>query len=573
MLCGNAQIPIYHFAHRDGRARMDETSSLNTDGTSTDRPATALGMPGSRAVVVGTATHVDGSELPDIPAVTRTVDAAAEALVQRCGLASANVHTLTDPADPRAFWRELADTVAEAEDVLLFYYIGHGLVSLGGELYLAARETSGRENGLDVEALSFATVRKELSACRARSVVVVLDCCFSGRAGGSFGTAVADAFELMKVRDSFLLSSASATEQAMAPEGEPFTAFSGALLEFLRDGDRAAPRYLTFEAAYRHLKSVLPARGLPAPHRRAGDLAGELVLAVNEAAPPVIRRRAEQSPGEESPADSGSCPYPGLSSFTVDNARYFFGRDRLAADALGTLAERADTGPVVLVGRSGAGKSSLLQAGLLPAIKEGHLSLPGSRYWSQLIMTPGSNPLRTLATRLAAPAGLTAEEVRTRLAADSDQLAEVAGEGLRRAAGSRSGHDTDQPGDDPYRRGEDRPRGLVLCVDQFEEVFTECLDESERRAFIRALCAAARGGAAGRGGGAGSGHPGAPGGLLRTLPGLSRTRASVAQRSAPGPPYDPGRTARGDQGAGGRGWPAHRRGPHRPAAARPGRSE
>ena len=448
-------------------------------------------MPGSRALVVGTGSHAPGSRLPDVPAVAGTVTAVSRTLVERCGLGPGHVRTLTDPEDSKAFLRALTETTARAEDVLLFYYIGHGLVSLGGELYLATRETEDQGIGLAVEALSYATVREALATCRARSIMVVLDCCFSGRAYGAFGTAVADAFELTNVRGSFLLSAASATEQALAPEGDPYTAFSGALLEFLRDGDPAAPRYLTFDDAYRHLSRVLPQRGLPAPHRRAGDRAGELILAVNPAAEPVTRRRPDRTSGDHGTARltvGRPCPYPGLSAFTSADARYFFGRERIVADALGTVARRVDAGPVALIGRSGSGKSSLLQAGLLPAIKVGRLGVPGSRNWPQLVITPGEEPLRALASRLAASDGLAAEPIRTRLAADPSQLAEIVDTALRQAAGQRAG--TGQDGEDVLGRR------LVLCVDQFEEIFTACTDEGERRAFVQAVCAASRGGGA-----------------------------------------------------------------------------
>lgn len=114
-------------------------------------------MPGSRAIVVGTGSHALGSRLPDIPAVADTVTAIGRALVERCELDQANVCTLTDPQDPRAFLRALTDTAAQAEDVLLFYYIGHGMVSLGGELYLATQDTRDQDISLAVEALSYAT--------------------------------------------------------------------------------------------------------------------------------------------------------------------------------------------------------------------------------------------------------------------------------------------------------------------------------------------------------------------------------------------------------------------------------
>src|SRR5690606_15411601 len=79
----------------------------------------------------------------------------------------------------------------------------------------------------------------------------------------------------------------------------------------------------------------------------------------------------------------GTCPYRGLHVFEADHARFFFGRDaeidwmieRLASN-LGTPQEDRFLG---VVGASGSGKSSLVRAGLLPALREG-----GSRSGKQI---------------------------------------------------------------------------------------------------------------------------------------------------------------------------------------------
>ena len=62
------------------------------------------------------------------------------------------------------------------------------------------------------------------------------------------------------------------------------------------------------------------------------------------------------------------CPYPGLQSFGSGDSQWFFGREQAVRDLFARLArQRADSGPLVVVGASGAGKSSLLHAGLLAA--------------------------------------------------------------------------------------------------------------------------------------------------------------------------------------------------------------
>ncbi|RKS79338.1 WD-40 repeat-containing protein [Actinomadura pelletieri DSM 43383] len=433
-----------------------------------ERRVVALDSPGSRALVVGTGGHTNGSRLPDVPSIAPTVHELGRVLADRCGMPHVSAHV--DPTDPREFLRFLVAEAAAAEDVFLFYYVGHGLIGPGGDLYLATHATEGHGVGLAVDALAYATVREALTECPARSIMVVLDCCFSGRARGSFGTAVAEAFELSHVRGSFLLSSASATEQALAPPDEPYTAFSGELLRFLREGDPAAPLDLTADDAFRYLTRALPARGFPVPHRRAGDRAGEVVLAPNPVAPPVTAHRPSRR--DEAPSTTETpCPYRGLEPFTALDSGFFFGRDALVTDVLDRLAERQDAGPVAVVGRSGSGKSSLVQAGVLSAIHAGRLRVPGSRTWPQMVLKPGEHPLRALADRLAdGTESLPADDIADRLRNDPSELTDIVRTVLRHRS----------------------QRRLVLVVDQVEELFTACTDEDERRAFVQAVHAASR---------------------------------------------------------------------------------
>jgi WD40 repeat protein/DNA-binding SARP family transcriptional activator/energy-coupling factor transporter ATP-binding protein EcfA2 len=137
--------------------------------------------------------------------------------------------------------------------------------------------------------------------------------------------------------------------------------------------------------------------------------------------------------GEEGPPVV--CPFKGLASYDVADARHFFGRERLVAELVARLVGAPLLG---VVGPSGSGKSSLLRAGLLPALTAG--VLPGSERWPQVLLRPGAHPLSELAAGLA----------------------KADGEGR-----------------------------VVLAVDQFEETFTVCEDEDERAEFVSELVKAA----------------------------------------------------------------------------------
>src|SRR4029453_19174098 len=90
-------------------------------------------------------------------------------------------------------------------------------------------------------------------------------------------------------------------------------------------------------------------------------------------------------------------PFPGLLPFETDEYRLFFGREG-QSDALISKLERSHF--LAVVGTSGSGKSSLVRAGLLPALRGGLMAAFGSG-WRIAIMRPRSNPIGNLAAALA----------------------------------------------------------------------------------------------------------------------------------------------------------------------------
>ncbi|MGE5183808.1 MAG: protein kinase domain-containing protein [Acidobacteriota bacterium] len=141
----------------------------------------------------------------------------------------------------------------------------------------------------------------------------------------------------------------------------------------------------------------------------------------------------EDSDTQHDAADEVS-PYPGLAAYGSSDADWFVGRERETE----ALANRLVRAPMLAVlGPSGVGKSSFLHAGLVPRLGEHH---------AVRTIRPGRHPMHALA-----------------------QLGDL------RALGELA------------------PRGLVLVVDQLEELVTLCADPDERRAFASALAAAADG--------------------------------------------------------------------------------
>jgi len=178
-------------------------------------------------------------------------------------------------------------------------------------------------------------------------------------------------------------------------------------------------------------------------------------------------------------------PYRGLSAFGERDAALFFGREAAATEVLERMSRRLQgTGLVVVSGVSGAGKSSLLRAGVLPRLRGAGLgSAPEAASWPCLVFTPGGRPLEELAVRVAPVAGADAASLRRGLSDDPAGFALTA----RQAALTHLGS-PEPDGGLPDGVGQ---RRVLLVVDQFEQLFTQCQNEDERQAFITALHAAA----------------------------------------------------------------------------------
>jgi WD40 repeat protein/class 3 adenylate cyclase len=165
------------------------------------------------------------------------------------------------------------------------------------------------------------------------------------------------------------------------------------------------------------------------------------------------------------PPTAGQPPFKGLQYFDEVDSHLFYGRELLTAKLVNRLNETRFLS--VVIGASGSGKSSLVRAGLIPALKsEGALiddvkPPEGSSDWLVHIITPTAHPLEALGVEL------------TR---DSESLT---------AAATLMDDLLEDPRSLGLFLGRKYPKGHVLLVlDQFEELFTLCRDDFEREAFI-----------------------------------------------------------------------------------------
>jgi WD40 repeat protein/DNA-binding XRE family transcriptional regulator len=248
-----------------------------------------------------------------------------------------------------------------------------------------------------------------------------------------------------------------------------FTTF-GDLLRYLRRRSGLTQRELSIAVGYSDTQisrleqnerlpdlATLTARFLPALHvEDQPEVAArllELAASVSRADAPAV----------------GLPPYKGLRYFGENDAELFFGRETLTDRLLSrvTVQLKADLRFLAVIGASGSGKSSLVRAGLVPALR---WRQPSSG-WPILILTPTAHPLEALAACLSRDAQHS--QPLRRLADELERDPECLARSL---AGIAHAESVDQ---------------AVLVVDQFEELFTLCRSQAEQHAFIDNLMTAA----------------------------------------------------------------------------------
>jgi hypothetical protein len=229
----------------------------------------------SRIILVGNASYED-PKLQDLPAVRNNVTELAKILVdpQLGGLSPDACHVFVDLRSDEAW--QIAELASQAEDVLLVYFAGHGLLADDGRLLLGLANT--KDDYPIYTALQMDHVHNALRSSMATTRVLIVDCCYAERAlKGMMGGPE----ELMEVDGAYTLASASANQSAIAPLGEEYSAFSGELISLLRNGIKDGSELLSMDTVYRSLVRTLSDKGLPTPKQFHSNTASSLALARN----------------------------------------------------------------------------------------------------------------------------------------------------------------------------------------------------------------------------------------------------------------------------------------------------
>jgi formylglycine-generating enzyme required for sulfatase activity len=228
----------------------------------------------------------------------------------------------------------------------------------------------------------------------------------------------------------------------------------------------------THEPAFRVIPVVLPKTGSDFPFDFLQNLTWvdfSNVEKISDAPDELERLLATVRDGPTAGEDVRQiiCPWRGLDAFREEDSAFFFGRGSVNEpdSPIGQLVHKVREHPfVMVVGRSGSGKSSLVFAGLVPALRRDR-----NRFWNVLTLRPGPSPLRALAAAFNPPAeNEGAAGYEKKISREADQLRT----GDLDLLGHMIGRQLDG--------AEGKPDRLLLYIDQWEELYAQAPSSSDK---------------------------------------------------------------------------------------------
>jgi WD40 repeat protein len=356
-------------------------------------------------------------------------------------------------------------------DRLLFYFAGHGIAEDGEDGpqgYLVPKDAQRDDPG---GFLPMSVVHDSLIGLACRHALIILDCCFAGAIRWSSTRHLQPAGLRMYqerydryIRDPAwqVLTSAAYNQKALDTlsgfaigkrgDGESYSPFARALFSGLvgeRNGKYRADvdGVITATSLYSYLRNTLEPELLKQGHRQTPGL---WPLRKHDLGEFVFLKPGHKGELEFAPKlTKDTNPYLALASYEEDDRHLFFGRDKSIQELRDKVLAQLLT---VVVGASGIGKSSLVKAGLVPALRESE-----EMNWEiTAALRPGKSPVDTLRSLQLSPS-------------ETNEPVLWLAERIKKW------------------RQTNLNTGLVIVIDQFEELITQCTNEESRQEFVRQL--------------------------------------------------------------------------------------
>ncbi|MFE2968312.1 caspase domain-containing protein [Streptomyces sp. NPDC059340] len=264
----------------------------------------------SRAVLIGVSNY---TQLPPVPPARNSLNRMTGLLTgPLCGWPKQRVEVLHNPRRLDRLPDQLMNLFDGVVDVALFYFVGHAHVH-DDELFLALGEAPEAGPRLAPLGLPFSDVRAALRACDAKTKIVILDCCFSGRATLA-GHRPAAVIDMTLGTGAFTMATSAASwttwSETEPNTAEPQTYFTKYLIDTI---ERGLPEHLgglPLGTVFAQTADAMARDRLPMPTRSVRYDADRFILARNAAEPTADQPRERNTPPLDAPTALSPGPPP-----------------------------------------------------------------------------------------------------------------------------------------------------------------------------------------------------------------------------------------------------------------------
>ncbi len=245
------------------------------------------------AVLIGNSSFPSEAKLPPLRFPENDVDALHELITSEEHGIFTQTFVLKNRSSQEV--RERANEVlnlAERDDLVLLYYAGHGKLNRRGKLHLATVDT--RLSTLEATSFPVSSLRDFMEISRSKRIVVILDCCYSGAAGGVFtrGTTDDSLQQFASGRGIQVMTASTGIEVAEEREQDGHGVFTKHLLAGIRGGaDEDGDGLVSVDELYRYVHRHVVQDSAQVPTMLNLEKAGDLIIAKSGRKPREERNR------------------------------------------------------------------------------------------------------------------------------------------------------------------------------------------------------------------------------------------------------------------------------------------
>jgi hypothetical protein len=220
----------------------------------------------SRAILISNAAFRD-PKLPDLPAAAGSTFAMKTLLTgELCGWPADRVESLREVGAPSELATRLVDLVEGIDDVLLLYYVGHGMRTSKGQLALALAGSNAKPDLVSHTAILYESIAEILRGCPAATKLVILDCCFAELGTkANYQTQSIDMDDAESVEGLYFIGASKKHQKARSPLGDGLPYFTQAFIDVVTAGIPGRPALLTIDQIFVHVRARLQRANLPEP--------------------------------------------------------------------------------------------------------------------------------------------------------------------------------------------------------------------------------------------------------------------------------------------------------------------